>query len=199
MAESGKQTRGKQAIDIKKIENEKERMITFSKRKSGIYKKASELATLTGAQVGVLVFSQSGKPYSFGHPSIEAISNRFLGVNQPVNDNTHSLVEAHKQVRIAELNQYQNDLVRQLAAEKEREKMLKEMTKGKNTQGWWDAPIDDLTVEELHQMDEAFEEMSKTLHNQKSQMNLGGGEPSSALLPPMSPPQTGSQFPDSHC
>ncbi|KAH7569711.1 hypothetical protein JRO89_XS06G0252400 [Xanthoceras sorbifolium] len=174
-------------------------MVTFSKRKYGIYKKASELATLTGAQVGVLVFSPSGNPYSFGHPSIEAVSNRFLGLNQPANDHTHPLVEAHRQARIAELNQYHNHLLHQLAAEKERGKMLKEMTKGKNTQGWWEASIEDLTVEELHQMDAAFEELSMTLHNKLNQMNLGGGRPLSFLLPTVNPPQTGSQFPDSHC
>ncbi|KAH9648569.1 MADS-box domain-containing protein [Citrus sinensis] len=90
---------------MKRIENEDGRLITFSKRRSGIYKKASELVTLTGSEIAILVFSQSGKPFSFGHPSIEAVANRFMGLNQPVNDNTHPLVEAHRQVRINELNQ----------------------------------------------------------------------------------------------
>ncbi|KAK9181239.1 hypothetical protein WN944_024376 [Citrus x changshan-huyou] len=36
-------------VEIKKIENEDDRMITFSERRSGIYKKASKLVTLTGA------------------------------------------------------------------------------------------------------------------------------------------------------
>ena len=62
--------------------------LTFSKRRSGIYKKASELATLTGSEIAILVFSQSGKPFSFGHPSIEAVANRFVGLNQPANDNS---------------------------------------------------------------------------------------------------------------
>ncbi|KAH9679303.1 Agamous-like MADS-box protein AGL61 [Citrus sinensis] len=63
-------------------------MITFSKRRSGIHKKASELVTLTGAEIGIVVFSPSGKPISFGHPSLEAVANQ-----EHPNDNTHLLVE----------------------------------------------------------------------------------------------------------
>ncbi|ESR34586.1 hypothetical protein CICLE_v10006958mg [Citrus x clementina] len=81
-------TRGRQKIEIKKIENEDDRMITFSKRRSGIHKKASELVTLTGAEIGIVVFSPSGKPFSFGHPSLEAVANQ-----EHPNDNTHLLVE----------------------------------------------------------------------------------------------------------
>ncbi|ESR34580.1 hypothetical protein CICLE_v10006405mg [Citrus x clementina] len=66
---------------MKKIENEDGRLITFSKRTSGIYRKVSELVTLTVSAIARLVFSQSGKPFSFGNPSIEAVANRFLGLN----------------------------------------------------------------------------------------------------------------------
>ncbi|KAH9679311.1 Agamous-like MADS-box protein AGL61 [Citrus sinensis] len=66
---------------MKKIENEDGRLITFSKRTPGIYRKVSELVTLTVSAIARLVFSQSGKPFSFGNPSIEAVANRFLGLN----------------------------------------------------------------------------------------------------------------------
>ncbi|KAL5773674.1 hypothetical protein ACOSQ2_013598 [Xanthoceras sorbifolium] len=175
MAESSKKTRGKQKISIKRIENEEDKMITFSKRRSGIYKKASELVTLTGAEVGVMMFSPSGKLYSFGHPSIEVVSNRCMGLSQLTNDNTDILIEAHRQVRIAQLNQYHNGLLRQLDTEKERGKILKEIAKGKKTQGWREASIDELNVEELHQMDAAFRELSKKFHNKLNEKSLGGG------------------------
>ncbi|ESR34582.1 hypothetical protein CICLE_v10006500mg [Citrus x clementina] len=107
-----KKTRGRQNIEMKKIENEDDRMMTFSKHRSGIYKKASELVTLTGAEIGIVLFSLSGKPFTFGHPSLEAVANRFLGSNQKhPNDNTHPLVEVHRRVRINELNQQHNELL----------------------------------------------------------------------------------------
>ncbi|KAE9618265.1 putative transcription factor MADS-MIKC family [Lupinus albus] len=55
--------RGK--INIKKIENEKSRQVTFSKRRSGLLKKAYELSVLAEAQVGLIIFSQKGRPYEF--------------------------------------------------------------------------------------------------------------------------------------
>ncbi|CAN6329323.1 unnamed protein product, partial [Urochloa humidicola] len=38
---------------MKRIENETSRQVTFSKRRSGLFKKARELAILCDAQVGV--------------------------------------------------------------------------------------------------------------------------------------------------
>ncbi|KAK9180887.1 hypothetical protein WN944_024023 [Citrus x changshan-huyou] len=66
-----KKTRGRQNIEMKKIEHEDDRMMTFSKRRSGIYKKASELVTLTGSEIRIVLFSLFGKPFTFGHPSLE--------------------------------------------------------------------------------------------------------------------------------
>ena len=42
---------------MKKIENKDDRMITLSKCRSGIYKKASELVTLTSTEIGIVVIS----------------------------------------------------------------------------------------------------------------------------------------------
>ncbi|KAL5842955.1 hypothetical protein ACOSQ3_013558 [Xanthoceras sorbifolium] len=74
------------------MKSTKRQAITFTKRRSGIYKKASELVTLTGAQVGFVVFSPLRRPYFFGHPSMEFVWNRFLGVNSPSNDSTTLLL-----------------------------------------------------------------------------------------------------------
>ena len=65
---AGKKTKRRQKIEMKKIENEDDRLITFSKRRSGIYKKASEFVTLTSSAIAIVVFSQSGKPYIFVSP-----------------------------------------------------------------------------------------------------------------------------------
>ncbi|KDP37935.1 hypothetical protein JCGZ_04578 [Jatropha curcas] len=147
---------------MKRIENEDDRLITFSKRRSGIYKKASELVTLCGAEVALLVFSPAGKPFSFGHPSLESVVRRFLGKSSS-NDNTHPLVEAHRRMRINELNLQHNEVLSQLEADKQRGNMLKMMVKGKTRQGWWDTPIDELNLQELQQMHAKLEELHSNL------------------------------------
>lgn len=73
-----KKTLGRRKIEIKPIECKDAKHVCFSKRREGLYKKASELCALTGAQVAVVVSSPAGKPYSFGHPSVHAVVERYL-------------------------------------------------------------------------------------------------------------------------
>lgn len=56
---------GRGKIEIKKIENVNSRQVTFSKRRTGLLKKAKELAILCDADVGVIIFSSTGKLYEF--------------------------------------------------------------------------------------------------------------------------------------
>ncbi len=56
----GKKTRGRVKIPMKYIKNKLRRYTTFSKRKSNIMKKAYELSTLTGTQVGECVCECGG-------------------------------------------------------------------------------------------------------------------------------------------
>ncbi|KAH9420672.1 hypothetical protein DERP_001103, partial [Dermatophagoides pteronyssinus] len=52
-------------IKMEFIDNKLRRYTTFSKRKTGIMKKAYELSTLTGTQVMLLVASETGHVYTF--------------------------------------------------------------------------------------------------------------------------------------
>ncbi|KAI3853307.1 hypothetical protein MKW92_001348 [Papaver armeniacum] len=70
---------GKRKIEIKKIEDKKQRSVSFTKRRNGLFKKAHELCRRTGASISMIVFSPGGKPFTFGCP--DEILNRF-----PVNE-----------------------------------------------------------------------------------------------------------------
>ncbi|XP_052109662.1 truncated transcription factor CAULIFLOWER A isoform X3 [Arachis duranensis] len=59
--------RGK--TEMKRIENECNRKVTFSKRRNGLLKKAHELSVLCDAQVGVIIFSQKGTLFEFSSTS----------------------------------------------------------------------------------------------------------------------------------
>ncbi|KAH0569685.1 MADS-box protein [Spironucleus salmonicida] len=56
---------GRHKIEIKRIDNQKTRQITFNKRRSGLFKKAYELAALTSSSVTLLVRGENGKNYVF--------------------------------------------------------------------------------------------------------------------------------------
>ncbi|WCJ42373.1 Agamous-like MADS-box protein AGL61 [Euphorbia peplus] len=183
-----KKTKGKQKIEIKRIMDEDDRIITFSKRRSGIYKKASDLVTLCGVEIGILVFSPAGKPFSFGHPSLESITNRLLGQNPHLNDKTHPLIEAHRRMRVYKLTEQHNEMLSSLEAEIKRGEWLNSMLNGrsKQTTHWWDVPIHELTVEELQKTHAMFEDIHTNLCKKLTEASINGA--CSSILPPPPPP-----------
>ncbi|CAI9761162.1 unnamed protein product [Fraxinus pennsylvanica] len=68
---------GREKVEIKKIENINSRQVTFSKRRGGLLKKAKELAVLCDAQVGVIIFSSTGKLYEFASSCMKQILARY--------------------------------------------------------------------------------------------------------------------------
>ncbi|KAF5189912.1 Mads-box transcription factor [Thalictrum thalictroides] len=70
---------GRGKIEIKKIENTTNRQVTFSKRRGGLIKKARELSVLCDAQLGLIIFSSSGKLFEFTseHNSMPEILARY--------------------------------------------------------------------------------------------------------------------------
>ena len=99
-----RKSKGRQKLDMVKIPNESSRQVTFSKRRSGIFKKASELCTLCGAEVAIIVFSPGKKVFSFGHPGVEVVVERFLTRHPPQNSPAMQLIEAHRNAGIREFN-----------------------------------------------------------------------------------------------
>lgn len=56
-----KRIMGRGKIAIKRIENPTTRQVTFSKRRAGLLKKTHELSVLCDAQIGLIIFSSTGK------------------------------------------------------------------------------------------------------------------------------------------
>nr|ABW96393.1 AP3-related protein B [Dendrobium moniliforme] len=65
---------GRGKIEIKKIENPTNRQVTYSKRRAGIMKKASELTVLCDAQLSLVMFSSTGKFSEYCSPSTDSKS-----------------------------------------------------------------------------------------------------------------------------
>ncbi|XP_076931601.1 MADS-box protein FBP24-like [Bidens hawaiensis] len=71
---------GRGKIEVKRIENNTSRQVTFSKRRTGLLKKTHELSVLCDAQIGLIVFSSKGKLYEYTtHPlSMTQIIDQYL-------------------------------------------------------------------------------------------------------------------------
>ncbi|KAL3640383.1 MADS-box transcription factor 27 [Castilleja foliolosa] len=68
---------GRGKIAIKRIDNSTSRQVTFSKRRNGLLKKAKELSILCDADVGVMVFSSTGKLHEYSSNSMKSIIERY--------------------------------------------------------------------------------------------------------------------------
>ncbi|CAN6567951.1 unnamed protein product [Malus baccata var. baccata] len=68
---------GRGKIVIRRIDNSTSRQVTFSKRRKGLIKKAKELAILCDAEVGLVIFSSTGKLYEFASNSLNSVIERY--------------------------------------------------------------------------------------------------------------------------
>ncbi|XP_009126431.2 floral homeotic protein PISTILLATA isoform X3 [Brassica rapa] len=62
---------GRGKIEIKRIENANNRVVTFSKRRNGLVKKAKEITVLCDAKVALIVFASNGKMTDYCCPSMD--------------------------------------------------------------------------------------------------------------------------------
>ncbi|GAB4828633.1 hypothetical protein Ancab_018298 [Ancistrocladus abbreviatus] len=195
---SQKQTQGRRKIEMKKIEKDDNLLITFSKRRAGIYKKATELSTLCGAEVGVLVFSPAGKAFTYGIPNIETIANRFLQSNVSHVETSSTIFEAHRDLRVNEYNMTHDELVAHLEVLKKKGQMLVEMKREVQEHCWWDAPIEDLSPKDMQQFRASMEELKRVAPQKIQELFVKGASSSSTAPSTMAvvdPVQMNYQFP----
>ncbi|KAL6143645.1 hypothetical protein ACLB2K_054340 [Fragaria x ananassa] len=69
---------GRGKVQLKRIENKISRQVTFSKRRTGLIKKAHEISVLCDADVALIVFSTKGKLFEYAtDSSMDAILERY--------------------------------------------------------------------------------------------------------------------------
>uniref|UniRef100_K7LUS1 Agamous-like MADS-box protein AGL15 n=1 Tax=Glycine max TaxID=3847 RepID=K7LUS1_SOYBN len=68
---------GRGKIEIKRIDNASSRQVTFSKRRTGLFKKAQELSILCEAEVAVIVFSNTGKLFELSSSGMKRTLSRY--------------------------------------------------------------------------------------------------------------------------
>lgn len=68
---------GRRKIEIRPIEDDRNRTVTFLKRKAGLFKKAHELSVLCQVDLAVIIFGQNKKLYQFSSIDSDDIIERY--------------------------------------------------------------------------------------------------------------------------
>lgn len=175
-----KKTQGRRKIAIKPIANQNSRHVTFSKRRLGLFKKASELCILTGAEIAILVQSlKRQRLFTFGHPSADAVIDRYLTgkseEEESAGDNQFNFVQ--------QSNEYYSQICRELETEKKNKEIIDEskMVNGNNGGGggfWWNESTDDMGIEELEKFVSALEELKKKVNMRCDELSMINGSSS---------------------
>ncbi|XP_071688134.1 agamous-like MADS-box protein AGL11 [Rutidosis leptorrhynchoides] len=82
---------GRGKVELKRIENPTNRQVTFSKRRDGLLKKSIELSILCDAQVALIVFSPSGKPYYYSSHDMDSTIRRYRNEKGLQNTTSHGV------------------------------------------------------------------------------------------------------------
>ncbi|CAH8392736.1 unnamed protein product [Eruca vesicaria subsp. sativa] len=163
-----------------KMKNESNLQVTFSKRRSGLFKKASELNTLCGADIAVIVFSPGGKVYSFGHPNVEIVLNRFKNINQPFPNpnNNMRLSEVRSHTPIQQMNDFLTQLMNDLEkAKKKNEEIKKKRKNSKRSENWWEDPVEELDLAHAQEFKVELENLKKVVTDEASKFFQGFPHP----------------------
>lgn len=74
---------GRKKIQIKRIEDDRNRQVTFAKRKNGIFKKAMELSKLCDCKIALIVFDSNEKLYQYSSTGVDQILLKYTEYGQP--------------------------------------------------------------------------------------------------------------------
>ncbi|KAL4926951.1 SRF-type transcription factor RlmA [Aspergillus undulatus] len=74
---------GRRKIEIKAIKDDRNRSVTFLKRKGGLFKKAHELAVLCSVDVAVIIFGHNKKLYEFSSCDMQEALYRHQYIGPP--------------------------------------------------------------------------------------------------------------------
>ncbi|KAI4357716.1 hypothetical protein L6164_001648 [Bauhinia variegata] len=162
-------TSGRKKIEIKELDKNSNKQVTFSKRRAGLFKKASELCVLCNTQLAIIVFSPADKPFCFGQPNADAVLRRYLGGTLEFEA---SLEAKDNSFSHGELNTKYEEAMRVLELERKRMDEIENLAKAWDQGNWWDQPIDDMDVEQLEQYTIAMHELRRKLTERADELRF---------------------------
>lgn len=156
-----KQSKGRKKIEIKKIDHEGRRQVTFSKRRVGLFKKASEISILCGVEAAVIVTSPKERVYTFGHPDVDSIVDRFVRFSGCEGDqegfNSNAMKTCLEEIKTLEVEKRRLEEVMNLVGKK-RDDMF-----------WWMKDANKMGLQELEDFVDELDGLQKMVEMKVSE------------------------------
>ncbi|KAL9683113.1 hypothetical protein QQ045_014929 [Rhodiola kirilowii] len=182
-----KTKKGRGKVKMMKMEKPSNLLVTFSKRKYGLFKKANEICTLCGAECAVVVFSPAGKVFSFGHPSVDTVVDQYLNGNLdpvPLGEPHIFFMEAghhHQGANVEELSAELTDIKAGLEAAKKNGQSLEKRREERVANCWWERPVQEMDGDQLDTLKSAMLALREKVYGQaRLRLNTSAGSSSSS-------------------
>ncbi|XP_061461590.1 myocyte-specific enhancer factor 2D isoform X11 [Rhineura floridana] len=86
---------GRKKIQIQRITDERNRQVTFTKRKFGLMKKAYELSVLCDCEIALIIFNHSNKLFQYASTDMDKVLLKYTEYNEPHESRTNAdIIEA---------------------------------------------------------------------------------------------------------
>ncbi|KAJ8458474.1 hypothetical protein OPV22_031400 [Ensete ventricosum] len=182
---------GRRKLPFTMIDKKSRRQITFSKRRKGLYRKASYLCS-QGYDMAIIAMSSVGNAFAFGNPDIDAVIRRYERDGHPIDSDKEEEEEQGGEVAavvppattlgVLHGSGPTLDLVTTPKACEEgasSSRMIGDETATKasmleDQRFWWNKSFDHLRVEELRDLEKAMVELRNKAQEQKSLAQSAG-------------------------
>ncbi|XP_016140392.1 myocyte-specific enhancer factor 2A isoform X2 [Sinocyclocheilus grahami] len=81
---------GRKKIQITRIMDERNRQVTFTKRRFGLMKKAYELSVLCDCEIALIIFNRSNKLFQYASTDMDKVLLKYTEYNEPHESRTNS-------------------------------------------------------------------------------------------------------------
>ncbi|KAF8367433.1 mef-2 [Pristionchus pacificus] len=81
---------GRKKIQITRIADERNRQVTFTKRKFGLMKKAYELSVLCDCEIALIVFNSTNKLFQYASTDMDKVLLKYTEYNEPHESRTNT-------------------------------------------------------------------------------------------------------------
>uniref|UniRef100_A0A2P2M561 Truncated transcription factor CAULIFLOWER A isoform X1 n=1 Tax=Rhizophora mucronata TaxID=61149 RepID=A0A2P2M561_RHIMU len=142
---------GRGRVQLKRIENKISRQVTFSKRRTGLLKKAREISVLCDAEVALIVFSSKGKLFEYS-----------------TNSRMENTIERYESYAQAERQLIPSDSGHQASSSQEPKKLAARIeVLQRNIRNYAGEDLETMSLRELQQLEPQIDTALKRIRSRK--------------------------------